>query len=92
VEYGERLVVVGSDTQLGAWDAGSALKLKWHEGDVWSGSADLPVGVDVEFKVWRECLSVCRVVLRRDVCCGGAAAGGVSLDRNWTPRYFGRHE
>lgn len=51
INYGESLKVVGNQKQLGEWDAGRALPLKWSEGDVWTATTELPVGVDVEFKV-----------------------------------------
>lgn len=53
VEYGEQFKIVGNHKQLGNWDAGKALDLTWHEGDVWAASAELPIGVDIEFKCVR---------------------------------------
>ena len=33
---GEDLGVIGSISQLGMWDQNKALKLKWHEGNIWN--------------------------------------------------------
>ena len=33
---GEDLGVIGSINQLGMWDQNKALKLKWHEGNIWN--------------------------------------------------------
>jgi hypothetical protein len=43
-EFGQKLVVVGSCVQLGAWDVTKGLALKWTDGDVWEVSAELPSG------------------------------------------------
>eukprot|EP00882_Tetradesmus_deserticola_P003190 GHRQ01003381.1.p1 GENE.GHRQ01003381.1~~GHRQ01003381.1.p1 ORF type:complete len:108 (+),score=33.10 GHRQ01003381.1:230-553(+) len=51
IEYGERLKIVGNQAALGSWDVSKALELKWHEGDLWVGSAEVPVKQDIEFKV-----------------------------------------
>jgi hypothetical protein len=51
VGYGEEFKIVGNQKELGNWDAGKALELKWNDGDVWAATAELPVGVDIEFKV-----------------------------------------
>uniref|UniRef100_A0A383WH22 CBM20 domain-containing protein n=1 Tax=Tetradesmus obliquus TaxID=3088 RepID=A0A383WH22_TETOB len=53
VEYGERFKVVGNQPGLGSWDVTKAPELKWHDGDLWAGSVDLPVGKDIEFKCVR---------------------------------------
>jgi hypothetical protein len=54
VEYGEQFKIVGNQKQLGNWDAGKGLELTWNEGDVWAATVELPVAVDVEFKVCRQ--------------------------------------
>lgn len=51
VGYGEQFKIVGNQKELGSWDASKALELKWHEGDVWAATAELPVATDIEFKV-----------------------------------------
>lgn len=51
VGFGEQFKIVGNQKQLGNWDATKALELTWNEGDVWAATAELPVGVDIEFKV-----------------------------------------
>jgi hypothetical protein len=51
VEYGERLKVVGNQAALGSWDVSKAVELKWHDGDLWAGEVEMPVGKDIEFKV-----------------------------------------
>lgn len=51
VAYGQRLFVVGNLPELGGWDAGRGLKLKWHEGHIWAAEAELGTGARVEFKV-----------------------------------------
>lgn len=60
IEYGERFKVVGNLPQLGSWDVAKAPELSWHDGDLWAASLDLPVGVDVEFKVG--CYALCYYV------------------------------
>eukprot|EP00775_Hariotina_reticulata_P011547 gene11547-11690_t len=50
IAYGERFKIVGNQPQLGNWDAAKAPELSWHDGDLWAGSMELPVGVDIEFK------------------------------------------
>jgi hypothetical protein len=50
VGYGEQFKIVGNEKELGSWDASKALELKWHEGDVWAATAELPVAKDIEFK------------------------------------------
>ena len=52
VRYGQRLWVVGNQQELGSWNVDSGLKLKWHEGHVWSAAVELDVGSKVEYKVW----------------------------------------
>jgi hypothetical protein len=54
VEYGEQFKIVGNQKQLGNWDAGKGLELTWNEGDVWAATVELPVAVDIEFKVGRQ--------------------------------------
>lgn len=53
VGYGEQFKIVGNEKELGSWDASKALELKWHEGDVWAATAELPVAKDIEFKCVR---------------------------------------
>ncbi|KAF6253313.1 pyruvate phosphate dikinase [Scenedesmus sp. NREL 46B-D3] len=50
IEYGERFKVVGNQAALGSWDVSKAPELKWHDGDLWAGSVEVPVGKDIEFK------------------------------------------
>lgn len=50
VRFGEHVRVVGSTEQLGRWTADKGPELKWSEGDVWTGTVELPVGEAVEFK------------------------------------------
>jgi Starch binding domain len=56
LRYGERIAVVGNCPQLGEWNVAGGAKLTWHEGDVWAAELQLPVGVDIEFKV---CVRAC---------------------------------
>ncbi|KAI8466100.1 MAG: pyruvate phosphate dikinase [Monoraphidium minutum] len=51
VNYGQQLRVVGSAPGLGSWDATRGLQLKWSDGHVWSGEAELEAGGPLEFKV-----------------------------------------
>lgn len=51
IEYGQRFKIVGNQPQLGDWDVSKAIALKWHDGDLWAANVELPVGVDIEFKV-----------------------------------------
>ena len=41
--FGQMVAVVGSEP-LGGWDAQTMLRLDWSEGDLWTGSAEVPVG------------------------------------------------
>lgn len=43
VEFGSRLMIVGSTDNLGQWDAGQALALEWSDGHVWQGEIDVPL-------------------------------------------------
>jgi hypothetical protein len=43
VQYGLELAVVGESDALGAWDPSLAVPLRWCDGDVWAGRADVPV-------------------------------------------------
>lgn len=49
--FGEGLKAVGSDEALGSWDAAKGVELQWGEGNNWSGSAELPGGAQVQFKL-----------------------------------------
>jgi hypothetical protein len=42
--FGERLVLVGSCQQLGAWDPKAAPALNWQAGDTWSAQVRMPPG------------------------------------------------
>lgn len=44
VHYGEALAVVGAGPELGNWNVQHALKLDWHDGDVWVAEQDFPAG------------------------------------------------
>lgn len=50
LEYGDRVVIVGSDPALGSWAIDNAVLLEWTDGDVWEGIVDLGPGHH-EFKV-----------------------------------------
>lgn len=52
VEYGSEIAVVGSNAQLGEWDAGRALQMQWTRGHVWVATADLNLtpGSVLEYK------------------------------------------
>lgn len=41
VQWGESIAVIGS---AGNWALESATTLEWTEGDVWVGTAELPIG------------------------------------------------
>lgn len=50
VEYGEHLVLVGSDACVGHWAAEQGIKLQWTEGNVWQARLTLPAGAEFEYK------------------------------------------
>lgn len=43
VEFGSRLMIVGSTDSLGQWDASQAMALEWSDGHVWQGEIDVPL-------------------------------------------------
>jgi hypothetical protein len=51
-EYGDRVVVVGSDAALGAWDPRKGVPATTHKDlfPSWSAAARLPAGARVEYK------------------------------------------
>lgn len=49
--FGEGLKLVGSVPKLGAWNSGQGAVMRWTEGDKWVADMEVPVGVDVSFKV-----------------------------------------
>jgi hypothetical protein len=57
-DYGQRVRLVGNQPFLGNWDGSKGPSLKWGQGHVWSATINVPVGVDVDFKV-RLCLGPC---------------------------------
>lgn len=42
---------MGNQSFLGKWDVSKGVKLQWSEGNEWSVTSQVPVGVDVSFKV-----------------------------------------
>ena len=48
--FGNAVFVAGSAAKLGAWDASSAVRLNWSEGNVWRGEVALPRGFST---TWR---------------------------------------
>ena len=50
VDPGEKLVVVGSDPALGAWDPAKGLVLSSASYPVWRGAATIPAGTALEYK------------------------------------------
>ena len=38
MQYIQRVAVMGSHNVMGAWDVHEAVPLRWHEGDMWTGS------------------------------------------------------
>lgn len=45
---------MGNQSFLGKWDVSKGVKLQWSEGNEWSVTSQVPVGVDVSFKVSRK--------------------------------------
>lgn len=37
IQFGERIMIVGSSEQLGNWDMQHGHELVWHEGHIWRG-------------------------------------------------------
>eukprot|EP00879_Flechtneria_rotunda_P007945 GHRR01008324.1.p1 GENE.GHRR01008324.1~~GHRR01008324.1.p1 ORF type:complete len:360 (+),score=131.26 GHRR01008324.1:192-1271(+) len=50
VDYGQDMCLVGDTEELGSWDVNQCIPMAWHEGDVWTAKAELPVGVHLEYK------------------------------------------
>jgi hypothetical protein len=48
--FGEKLVVVGSNPAIGNWDLTRAIPLTWHNGGEWSGTAMFPRNTSFEYK------------------------------------------
>jgi hypothetical protein len=38
------MAVVGGAESLGSWDAKSAVRMAWSDGDVWTAEAEVPAG------------------------------------------------
>lgn len=53
VDFGEGFKVVGNQQFLGSWEPKQGLELKWTDGHVWTQTVQVPVGVEVCFKVGR---------------------------------------
>lgn len=49
--WGDRLVVVGNQPELGNWDPRAGLPLDAPAWPAWSGAVELPIGADVEYKL-----------------------------------------
>lgn len=49
-DFEQEFFVAGDSEIFGHWSLDLALKLKWHDGDIWMGKADLPKGPKYEFK------------------------------------------
>lgn len=49
-DFEQEFFVAGDSEIFGHWSLDLALKLKWNEGDIWMGKADLPTGPKYEFK------------------------------------------
>ena len=48
--YGQRVLLVGSSQELGAWKLDAGLPLRWSEEHKWSATVALPAGAAVEYK------------------------------------------
>lgn len=48
---GQRVVVVGSAPELGAWDLAGAAELTCSPGHIWRGEVELPLETMLEAKV-----------------------------------------
>lgn len=52
-KYGQRLCLIGSSANLGAWHVDKAVPMEWTEGDVWQCELQLPEaggGLELEYK------------------------------------------
>eukprot|EP00798_Chlamydomonas_sp_ICE-L_P027101 gene27100-2325_t len=49
--YGESVKVVGSGAELGNWNSDEGPHLSWSDNHIWSLTADIPVGVEIRFKL-----------------------------------------
>jgi len=50
VDYGQRIVLVGSMPELGNWVLADGIDLAWSEGDMWNATVELPSTSVVEYK------------------------------------------
>lgn len=50
INYGERLVVVGSVPELGNWILSNGAPMSWTDGDMWQAEVEIPAGGIVEYK------------------------------------------
>ena len=55
VGYGTNVHAVGSSAELGNWSALDAIKLRWTDGNVWTGQVAVPRGMTVEYKFIARC-------------------------------------
>jgi hypothetical protein len=51
VEFGECIKAVGNENIFGSWQADKAVNLKWHDGDCWKTTLNIPIGKSLKFKV-----------------------------------------
>ena len=43
IALGEQVLIVGSASELGGWDASNGVPLRWTAGHVWTGEVSIPV-------------------------------------------------
>ena len=91
-EVGETLKVVGSSSELGAWDVASAPTLKWQSNDgIWSCDLSLPCGQIYEYKYvicndngvalqWQQGNNALLAVGIRDALAAGSGGGEVCIE------------
>ena len=51
LDYGQKLGMVGDAALLGGWNPQRPYMLKWTEGDVWTGTMELPAVGEIEYKL-----------------------------------------
>lgn len=50
VEFGQEVALVGDADILGKWDATAAVSMNWTDGDVWTATAEVPLGSSLQYK------------------------------------------
>eukprot|EP01018_Ginkgo_biloba_P022299 Gb_11713 [translate_table: standard] len=50
VQFGQIFKIVGNSSELGNWNISEGVTLTWSTGDIWTGNAEVSLGVYYEYK------------------------------------------